>query len=62
MYFIVLAVIVGVLLLAGSVALLVWSRHVKTEHYYSARHRNQSESAAARVVIGLDSANNTGGS
>ena len=56
----VLVVIGGVLLLAGLVALFIWRRHIQAETYYSARHRNEKDSDAARVVIGLDSGNNTG--
>jgi flagellar biosynthesis/type III secretory pathway M-ring protein FliF/YscJ len=57
----VLVVIGGVLLLAGLVALFIWRRRIQSETYYSARHRNERDSDTARVVIGLDPGNNTGG-
>jgi hypothetical protein len=57
----VLVVIGGVLFLAGFIALFIWSRRIQSEIYYPARHRNERGSDAARVVIGLNSGNNTGG-
>jgi hypothetical protein len=57
----VLVVIGGVLLLAGFVALLVWSRRAEAENYYPPRERDERDFDAARIVIGLNSGNNTGG-